>query len=218
MVVFDMAGTVVDEQNVVYKTLHQALMEAGCAVTLEEVLRIGAGKEKKQAVLDLLHSQAADAAMAEVVFQRFLALLDLAYQDLIVLPQRGAEETFDYLHRKGVFVVLNTGYNQATARQLIKKLGWQEGREFDLLVTASDVASSRPHPDMIQLAQQHFGLENPRSVAKVGDSIIDIEEGRNAGCGLVVGITTGAHTHDQLSSAHPDHIIDQLDALRDWIK
>jgi phosphoglycolate phosphatase-like HAD superfamily hydrolase len=42
---------------------------------------------------------------------------------------------------------------------------------------------------------------------------VDIEEGRNAGCGIVVGVTTGAYTRDQLEAYHPDHIIDGLQEL-----
>ena len=47
LVVFDMAGTTVDEQNVVYKTLQKAINHGGIPVTLEDVLETGAGKEKK---------------------------------------------------------------------------------------------------------------------------------------------------------------------------
>jgi phosphoglycolate phosphatase-like HAD superfamily hydrolase len=48
---------------------------------------------------------------------------------------------------------------------------------------------------------------------KVGDSIIDIEEGKNAGCALSIGITTGAHSYEQLASANPNHIINHLSEL-----
>ena len=54
MVVFDMAGTTVDEDNVVYKTLQEAIVKHSIPVTLEEVLSHGAGKEKLQAILDIL--------------------------------------------------------------------------------------------------------------------------------------------------------------------
>ena len=37
-----------------------------------------------------------------------------------------------------------------------------------------------------------------------------MDEGQNAGCGLNVGITTGAHTFLQLQSANPDYIINNL--------
>jgi beta-phosphoglucomutase-like phosphatase (HAD superfamily) len=45
MVVFDMAGTTVNEGNVVYKTLRQAINERGYNVTLGEVLEKGAGRK-----------------------------------------------------------------------------------------------------------------------------------------------------------------------------
>jgi len=38
-------------------------------------------------------------------------------------------------------------------------------------------------------------------VAKVGDSTRDIEEGKNAGCGLVIGVLSGADTEAQLMAA-----------------
>ncbi|WP_200890708.1 hypothetical protein [Pedobacter lusitanus] len=47
MVVFDMAGTTVNENNLVYKTLRNAINNAGFEFSLEEVLAEGAGKEKK---------------------------------------------------------------------------------------------------------------------------------------------------------------------------
>ena len=53
LVVFDMAGTTVDEQNVVYKTLQKAINHGGIPVTLEDVLETGAGKEKKAAIIDI---------------------------------------------------------------------------------------------------------------------------------------------------------------------
>ncbi len=49
MIVFDMAGTTVDEQNVVYKTLQKAINREGYEFTLEQVLEQGAGKEKLKA-------------------------------------------------------------------------------------------------------------------------------------------------------------------------
>jgi phosphoglycolate phosphatase-like HAD superfamily hydrolase len=60
------------------------------------------------------------------------------------------------------------------------------------------------------MAMTRFGIEKAADVAKVGDSIIDIEEGKNAGCSLTIGITTGAHTFEQLQQAKPDHIINNL--------
>ncbi len=54
MIVFDMAGTAIDENNVVYKTLQKAINETGYDFTLDQVLAEGAGKEKLQAIKDIL--------------------------------------------------------------------------------------------------------------------------------------------------------------------
>lgn len=63
---------------------------------------------------------------------------------------------------------------------------------------------------MINLAKEKFSLNDDDYIAKVGDSIIDIEEGKNAGCTLNIGILTGAHTRQQLETANPDMIVASL--------
>jgi phosphonatase-like hydrolase len=217
MIVFDMAGTTVDEQNVVYKTLHRAIREAGFELSLDDVLRQGAGKEKMQAIVDILQDKHLEKSELQVIYNKFLLLLDEAYQHLEVVPQPGAVEIFYYLKAQNIKVVLNTGYNQQTADQLLAKLNWKVGVEIDGLITASQVRANRPQPDMILLAMEQMGITNCDVVAKVGDSIIDIEEGKNAGCALSIGITTGAHSFEQLQTAMPNFIIDNLLQLKDLV-
>jgi len=212
MIVFDMAGTTVNENMVVYKTLQQAINEAGFDLTFEQVLAEGAGKEKVDAIKSILrvYANQQDDALTQNIYQHFIAALASAYDTEKILPQDHAEELFLALKQRNILVVLNTGYNEKTAQQLITKLGWKKGGQFDSLVTATDVERNRPYPDMIRLAMKQFGIADAADVVKVGDSIIDIEEGANAGCGINIGITTGAHTREQLESANPDHIIDDL--------
>jgi phosphonatase-like hydrolase len=215
MVVFDMAGTVVDEGNVVYKTLHKALNDGGVSVTFNEVLADGAGKEKKKAMSDIVAKRDPGKGpdSIDAMYNKFVGMLEHAYNELDVHSMRGTGEVFDRLKSMGVWRVLNTGYSRATALQLIRKLKWERGINYDELVTASDVEKGRPYPDMIRRAMEILGIKDPGSVVKVGDSIIDIEEGKNAGCGMTIAITTGAHTRRQLASACPDHIIDSIDEL-----
>lgn len=216
LVVFDMAGTTVDEDNVVYKTLMNALNESDFDFDLNTVLEIGAGQEKRQAIKDLarlVHPEFSEESI-DSIFEDFKIKLKQAYQDLEVKAQPGADVLFDFLRGKGIRIALNTGYDRPTAERLVEKIGWQEGEDFDLLVTASDVSGSRPAPDMIDYARTKLGVDAPEEVAKVGDSIIDIEEGKNAGCGMNIGVTTGAHTAEQLRSVNPDHIIHNLEALK----
>jgi phosphonatase-like hydrolase len=212
MVVFDMAGTTVNEDNVVYKTLQTAINKMGFEVTLDQVLAQGAGKEKLEAIKSILKANTSnvDQDLADSIYADFIVLLAKAYNNIHVLPQPDAEELFEQLKKRNIRVVLNTGYDTGTAESLIKKLNWKKGVQFDSLITSSDVENNRPDPDMILMAMGIHDIEDPKQVMKVGDSIIDIEEGQNAGCGINVGITTGAHSYKQLQSADPDFIINNL--------
>lgn len=210
-----MAGTVVNEDNVVYKTLRLALNKGGIPVTLDQVLLHGAGKEKSQAIRDIAaeYAPVGNVTGVELMYNDFLTLLNKAYENLEVAPVNGAEALFNELRSRKIYRVLNTGYNSKTANQLLTKLRWTKGKEYDELITASDVSKTRPYPDMILLGMQRVGVSDSGGVMKVGDSAIDIEEGKNAHCGSTVGITTGAHTRQQLEAAQPDYIIDELSEI-----
>jgi phosphonatase-like hydrolase len=212
MVVFDMAGTTVNENNVVYKTLRKAINEKGYDLSLEQVLKEGAGKEKLQAIKSILteYLQINDNELANDIYRNFIVRLGKAYDTIDIFPQDNAIELFHELKSRNILVILNTGYNNETAETLINKLGWKNGVDYDGLVTATDVQNNRPKPDMILLAMKQFHIHEANEVVKVGDSTIDIEEGEQAGCKMNIGITTGAHTREQLRSANPDHIIDNL--------
>ena len=79
----------------------------------------------------------------------------------------------------------------------LARLGWDHD-VVDLTVTSDEVEQGRPHPHLIYRAMQLAGIGDPRDVAKVGDTPADIEEGRAAGCGLVVGVTYGTHSRAEL--------------------
>jgi phosphonatase-like hydrolase len=215
LVVFDMAGTTVDEDNVVYKTLQRAITQGGLPVSLEQVLLHGAGKEKLQAIRDVLKAihGVVDEERAVAIHAAFRKMLNLAYDELDVKPTPGALRTFEGLHRMGIHVALNTGYDAKTANSLLDKLGWKTGALLDAVVTASEVTSNRPEPDMVLLAMQKTGVLDASHVIKVGDSAIDIEEGQNAGCALSIGVTGGAQTREQLEQAEPDFVINDLTDL-----
>lgn len=214
MAVFDMAGTTIDEQNVVYKTLFEAIKNAGFNTNLETILVIGAGKEKFQAIKDILHHlNSNDSILAVEIFNEFNVLLDKAYLTLNVNAIAGVESVLIALRNKEIKVVLNTGYSRKVANTLLEKINWKEEIQFDALIAADDVQNGRPSPDMIEKAMKMFNIKDASTVLKAGDSIIDIEEGKNAHCGITIGVLSGAQTKAQLETANPDFIIDSLSDL-----
>lgn len=216
MVVFDMAGTTVNEDNLVYKTVQKVINDEGFKVTLDEVLKYGAGKEKHKAITDVLTACTDTpnlAVVADVAFANFKIALELAYEKSSVTTFDGVEQLFDLLREKDIKIVLNTGYDAKTANTLMDKLGWKVGKQVDALITSDDVKNGRPNPDMIQLAMAKFGIVDGTQVLKAGDSEIDIIEGKNSGCGITVGVLSGAQTKEQLEVANPDYILQDVTEL-----
>ncbi len=220
LAVFDMAGTVVNEGNVVYKTLQKAINKKGHDLTLDFVLQHGAGKEKHQAIKDILAAIDVDSKSepSEPIFEDFKIMLDEAYDTLEVTSFAGIEKLVANLKSQKIKVALNTGYNTKIAKLLLSKMNWVKGKHYDALVTADDAAKGRPHPDMILKAMEILNVSDASKVLKAGDSIIDIEEGKNANCGVTVGVTTGAHTKAQLQSADPTYVLNSLLELTDYVK
>lgn len=226
--VFDMAGTTIDEDNLVYKTVRDAINEAlkragksNKQVNLELCLEYGAGKEKRNAIHDILNtldlSNNGIESLTDNAFAAFKDTLAIAYNKHTLSEFEGMSELFEQLKASGRNVVLNTGYDAKTANKILTILEWSVGDQIDALVTADDVDNGRPNPDMITLAMKQFNIDNSQQVLKAGDSGIDIEEGKNAGCGLVLGVLSGAQNEQQLVKYSPDAVLDKLTDLKDII-
>lgn len=210
MVVLDMAGTTINEDNIVYKTLHKAVKTQGIEVDLSTVLKICAGKEKHKAIIDLLKYLGIENIDSKVVFENFKKNLEEAYDLYEIKPIDGVEAFFAELKNRGVIVVLNTGYDSKTANKLLSKLNWSVGNQIDALITADDVVTGRPSAEMINLAMEFFSISNSKNVLKAGDSAIDIEEGKSANCGLTVGVLSGAQNEEELAKASPNYIFQNV--------
>merc|ERR1711997_1323310 len=109
----------------------------------------------------------------------------------------------------GVKIGLDTGYPEEIQELLVKKLKFDDATSdayVDSYISSYTVREGRPYPYMIHRLMERTGVMNVRNVCKVGDSVRDIEEGKNAGCGLVVGVLSGADSADALLEAGADVI------------
>ncbi|WP_312297606.1 HAD-IA family hydrolase [Chryseobacterium sp.] len=215
LLVLDMAGTTIDEDNVVYKTLTDAMNDYGYEVSLDKVLSTCAGMEKLEAITSLLKEINGNEEDAPAIFENFSEQLKESYQNLEVRPINGTEDFLLKIKAQHKKIVLNTGYTSEIAHQLLSKLNWKENIHFDALITADDVSESRPSPEMIHLAMKKFNIIEADKVLKAGDSVIDIEEGKNAGCGLTIAVLSGAQNRQELERAKPDYILNTISEAED---
>lgn len=221
LAIFDLAGTIVDEDNLVYKNIVTAFDQEGIDITLATVLEKAAGKEKWFAIHDLLKDTTTldDEERAEKtndIHSVFLRNLVKSYQEYEIKLFDDCRPLFEFLKENNIKQAVNTGYSRRIAEIILKKVDFIEGRDFDLLCTADDVFEARPAPDMILKICKELKIDAKNSI-KVGDSAVDILEGKNAQVYLSIGITTGAQTVEQMAKEGPDFIVHSLSELQEVI-
>ncbi len=213
LVVFDMAGTTVHDEDSVNRCVRDALAAAGLVVTPAEVNRV-MGLPKPEAIAILIERSGRRADLddrIEAIHRDFVARSIAFYEsDPSVREIPDATRVFEVLQRAGVRVALNTGFNRAIASVILDRLGWSASPLIDGTICSDEVPRGRPHPDMILELMRRMQVGDPRRVAKVGDTPADLEEGRNAGCGLIVGVTQGTHHRRDLEVYPHTHLIDTI--------
>ncbi|WAC10245.1 HAD-IA family hydrolase [Dyadobacter pollutisoli] len=213
LVVFDMAGTTVKDKNYVGIAFQQAMESQGYSIAIEDVNPL-MGYEKPLAIRMMLEVREADKdkitdELVAAIHAKFVSgMLDFYRSTQDIAPLPNVEETFASLRADGVKIALNTGFSRDIADVIIDRLGWED--KIDYLVASDEVPFGRPYPDMIQKIMKALGVSSAENVAKVGDTEVDINEGINAGCKYVIGVTTGAFTREQLLPYKPTHVIDDI--------
>ena len=216
LAVFDIAGTTVHDERYVHKAFVSAFAVYSMPVTLEDAAGV-MGLEKHNAIHSLLlkyeeYDKAEDPTWVERIYVRFQEAMQTFYRESPeVRPTANAEETFAALRKMHIKVALNTGFASAITQIIIERLGWDE--VVDYWISSDEVPKGRPHPYMIQTLMEDAEIGSPLEVVKIGDTVADMEEGINAGCAFVVGVTTGNCTAEELKAAKATHVIRILSDL-----
>lgn len=214
MVVFDMAGTTVHDEDFVHQALADALKAAGFDTTRDEINAV-MGYPKPDAIQSILKDN-------QVAEDQLIAKTDSIHTDFVhrmnafyethpgVREIEGASKAFQILKNAGILVALDTGFGRSTADTIINRLGWTNNGLIDATVTSDEVEHGRPFPDMIQRLMALSGIEAISHVAKVGDTPSDLLEGERAGCPLNIGVTYGSHTASELEAYPHTHLVNDI--------
>ncbi|MEO7765767.1 MAG: HAD-IA family hydrolase, partial [Ferruginibacter sp.] len=198
LVVFDIAGTTVADDDSVNDAFRGALEKAGYPVVPEEVNYI-MGYRKIEAIKILLErfypGEVNNETLIQAIHDQFtidMRAYYLATPNLYPLPF--AEDVFKLLHSNNIKIGLNTGFTKVITDTIMQRLGWDKNGLVDVIISSDEVPMGRPFPYMIQAIMNRLNITESKQVVKVGDTEVDIAEGRNAGCGLVVSVTTGSYS------------------------
>ncbi len=249
LVVFDWAGTTIDFGcQAPAGAFVTAFASKGVAVSLAEA-RGPMGMHKKDHIRAMLGVESVAAKWREAVGRNWdeqdveelygkttVLQLEAVARYSRLIP--GVLECVAELRARGLKIAASTGYFHAAARVVIESARSQ-GHFPDFSICADEVPAGRPAPWMIFRCMEALGVYPPRLVVKVGDTVIDIEDGLNAGCWSVgvidssneMGLTADEFTalsetekmvrrediYRRYSSAGAHGVIDRLDELPELI-
>jgi phosphonatase-like hydrolase len=229
LVVLDMAGTTIKDENEVEDCFWQAAEETGLNTTRERIVSM-MGWSKKLVFQTLWKEQLSRSddelirLSVENSYTLFTKILEHHYQTQEVLPSKGCMELMQFLKNNGIKIALTTGFYRHVTDIILHRLGWDKGltRNYtgdeliNASVTSDQVILGRPAPFMIFKAMELCGVIDVRKVVKIGDTPSDLSEGKNAGC-LSFGILNGTHTRAQLTACENDGLMEDLDMFRSFL-
>lgn len=106
-------------------------------------------------------------------------------------PKEFVKSSIDTLRESGIMIGSTTSYTHEMMDILVPILA-KKGITVDLIVNSEDVrGEGRPYPYMIFKTMEKLGISSVKSVIKLGDTINDIKEGKNAGV-VTVGVIDGS--------------------------
>jgi phosphonatase-like hydrolase len=208
VVLFDVIGTTVRETDpaLVARCVASAFAAHGIAVTPSQI-EAHRGKEKREMIETLLKTNHRPTNEAASVYQSF----QHEFADALHLfaPMAGATDLFMHLRNRGIKVGLGTGLPQELLLPLLTALRWQPA-SFDFIGCPAPGIRGRPAPDMIFSMMKKLVVNEPSHVLKVGDTVADIEEGKNAGV-RTGALLSGTQPPALLQAATPDYLFASLD-------
>lgn len=215
LVIFDVAGTIIEDHGEVVNAFAAALAKNGMEIGKDE-LKKWKGASKREVIRHFAERYGAAELekRVETTYKSFREELEREYSERLI-PIAGAEETFAWCRQRDIKIATTTGFYREVSELILGKLGWTD--VFAANVSSSDVRRGRPAPFMIFRAMEMTDVEDVRQVVNVGDTPLDLQSGTNAGVRGVVGVLTGAHDRASLERESHTQIIASVAELPELI-
>ncbi|QQE13578.1 HAD family phosphatase [Planctomycetota bacterium] len=223
-IVFDFDGVVFDSEPVHFQAFLMVSRGLGIEFDYQKYLQDFIGFDDRDAfrvMLDMIGYEGdRNEKIAELCAQKQDAFESLVKAG-VAKPIEGVMDFVKQLKKAEIPFAVASGATRLDIELMLESIGMRDA--FNVIVTADDVATSKPHPETYekavdQLAEAHpqAGIEYKRCVA-IEDTSTGIKSARAAGL-QVLGITT-SNEPELLRDAH--RVIDRFDEinpakLEDW--
>ncbi|MEW5837365.1 MAG: HAD-IA family hydrolase [Pseudomonadota bacterium] len=210
MVVFDWDGTLMDSTERIVSSFQNAMRAESLPVLSPEPIMaiIGLGLPEACAALypDLEYARQARFGQ---VYQQFYFERDPTPMSLYA----GAGDLLADLAARGFWLSVATGKSRRGLDEVLANTGL--GGYFFATRCAEETASK---PDPLMLRELMFEAQaEPAQCLMVGDTQFDLDMARNARM-PAVGVTHGAHGHEDLLGSAPLALVEDLHQLAAWLR
>jgi HAD superfamily hydrolase (TIGR01509 family) len=191
VVVLDVDGTLVDTNYLHTEAWARALEEVGCR-TPRVLIHRQIGKGSDQLISEFVQDEEKAEKVDELHGELYAEMQEHGH------PLPGAKQLIASLHERGYEVWFVTSAKPEELELHQERLEY-EGRVSGI-VNSSDVGSSKPAPDIFELALERANAA-PNETVAVGDSIWDVEAAKAAGVRTVAVLSGGAFAAGELREA-----------------
>jgi HAD superfamily hydrolase (TIGR01549 family) len=199
--VLDIDGTLVDTNYQHALAWYRAFRALGEIYPVWRIHRlIGMGGDR---LVGALGGEEVERRIGDEARDRWVGEFDRMIDEIEPLP--GARQLLEELRRRGHRVVLASSGKPQHVDHFLDLLQARDLAED--WTTSEDVDSTKPAPDLLQVALDKIGEPHDAPSVVVGDSVYDVEAAKNAGMPAVV-VRSGGFGDDELRAAGALDIFD----------
>jgi phosphoglycolate phosphatase len=219
-VLFDKDGTLIDV-NGTWVPFYKAMLkqEQGLSTDAVEAKMVAAGLDSvtdtfkagstlaggtTRQLVELWWPDAPAAEQAEITHRLDHDFAPLALAHLT--PLLPLSPVFEALQSLGLKLGVATNDGEVSAKRHMQAL--QVDHFFTAILGADSVALPKPSGQMVQMFAKRAGVAS-NEIAMVGDNTHDLEEARNGGAGLAIGVMSGNAKRHHLAH-HADVVMDSI--------
>ncbi len=209
-IIFDLDGTILDTIGDIARAMNAVLDSWGYGISAVDAYRLRVGWGLTETVRrSLPQDDAQDPKIVQAVAEDFKVFLhNDPVRDTVAYP--GIPELLRDLAKTGVTLFVHTNKPHAIAVAVIDAMF--PDISFAAVLGQRDDVPRKPDPaGALQILSQ-AGRTSERCWF-VGDSEVDIETARNAGC-IPVGVAWGYRDVEAIKAARPAHLCYSVDQLR----
>jgi phosphoglycolate phosphatase len=209
LVVFDWDGTLMDSAAAIAESIQDACRDLGQPVPDDGRARYVIGLGLNDALRHV--APALDAADYPRMVERYR--LHFLRRDGGTRLFDGARELLEELRDAGFLLGVATGKSRRGLDRALAESGL--AGHFDM-TRCADEGHAKPHPEMLQTIIDGLAT-TPAQTLMVGDTTHDLEMAQAAGA-AALALAHGAHGREALLEAGPLALLDDLNALRHWLR